>query len=281
MMGADHLMTRWAFCALNKESPKTIRGERREGFSYCKGGKRTIVLRNISLLFNSSYSKIKISGSTAYSEIFSGIFDLSYNSKLLSLSTNYYLNYDLLGNQMHSQPQIWIGLNPIPLYGELISASFRNIFIYNILVQNDLRDNKYSNNLVFNLYSQSIYLYKSRNLDFNIALEQFLEKEGRNFTSIGFIVNVQKELFKGILLEGHYSIQSRRKTENGLIEGTTSQNLSMIFRANPNDGRTAGYPFLMIQKMGNFVNHLRILPSYFPGNGNPIHFSTMIFCRKG
>jgi hypothetical protein len=73
------------------------------------------------------------------------------------------------------------------------------------------------------------------NLNFDIALEQFLEKEGRNFTSIGFIVNTQKEFLPGILLELYYSIQSRRKTENWLIEGTTSQNLSMMFRANPTE----------------------------------------------
>jgi hypothetical protein len=193
------------------------------------------IVKNIGLLFNSSYSKIKISGSTEYSEILSGVIDLSYNSSLFNVSTNYYLNYDLLGDQLHSQPQILIGLNPMPLYRGLISASIRNIFIYNNLVQNDTRDSTYSNNLVFNLSSQSIYLHKTMNLNFDIALEQFLEKEGRNFTSIGFIVNTQKEFLPGILLELYYSIQSRRKTENWLIEGTTSQNLSMMFRANPTE----------------------------------------------
>jgi hypothetical protein len=96
-----------------------------------------------------------------------------------------------------------IGLNPIPLYRGLILASIRNIFIYNNLAQNKMSDNTYSNNIVFNLSSQSIYVHKSMNLNFNMALEQFFEKEGRNFTSIGFIVNAQKEFFKGIFLEAH------------------------------------------------------------------------------
>jgi hypothetical protein len=70
-------------------------------------------------------------------------------------------------------------------------------------------------------------------LNFNIALEQFVEKEGRNFTSGGFIVNANKGLIKGVSIGGLYNIQSRRKTKSWLIEGTTSQNLSAVLKVNP------------------------------------------------
>jgi hypothetical protein len=192
-------------------------------------------LKNIGLLFNSSYSKIKISGSEEYSEILSGGLNLSYNSRLFNLATNYFLNYDLLGSQLLSQPQLLVGLNPIPFYDGLLSVRLSNILIYNKLIRDETNEYTYSNNTVLSLSSQSIYFNKSTNLNFSIAFEQFFEKEKRNFTSVGFIVSSRKEFLKGIALEGHYSIQSRRKTKNWLIEGTTSQDLSMTSRANPND----------------------------------------------
>lgn len=192
-------------------------------------------LKNISLLLNSSYSKIKISGSTEYSEILSGGVSLSYNSRIFNLSTDYYLNYDLFGSQLLSQPQLRIGLNPFVFYGGLLSASIYNIFIYNKLKRQEIHEDSYSNNTVFNLSTKPIFIQRSFQLNFNIALEQFVEKEGRNFTSGGIIINANKEILKGISLEGFYSIQSRRKTGGWLIEGTTSQDISTVLRANPSE----------------------------------------------
>jgi len=193
----------------------------------------TTFFKNLSLLLTSSYSRIKISGSQDFSEILSGGVSLSHNSKLFNLSTDYYLNYDLMGSQLLSQPQLQLGLNPVMFYGDLLSVGITNVFIYNRLKKAEDLEFTYSNNTVLNLASRPVYLHERFYLNFNVAVEQFMEKENRNFTSTGFIINASQEFFKGFFLEGHYSIQSRRRSKNWLIEGTTSQDLSVILRVNP------------------------------------------------
>ncbi|MCK4336536.1 MAG: hypothetical protein KAX11_01245 [Candidatus Aminicenantes bacterium] len=191
--------------------------------------------KNVKFNFRSSYSKIQISGSSTFSEILTGGIDLSYSSRVFNLSTNYFLNSDLFGHQVLSQPQLRFGLTPFNLYNGLLTASIGNIFIWNSMKMDNVWQSNYSNNTVFKLTSKPIYFQKGLSLDFNIALEQFLEKEGRNFTSGGLIFNLKKTLVRGITLEGFYSFQSRRKTEGWLIEGTTSQDLSTVLRINPSN----------------------------------------------
>jgi len=190
-------------------------------------------LNNFDFLLNTAYSRVKIAGSDEFSEILTGGLSLAYNSRIFNLSTDYYLNYDLFGSQMLSQPQLRFGLNPFSFYSGILMASFTNIFIYNHLVFNDSHDSNYSNNMMFSLSTQPVYVRRNVYFYFNISAEQFLEKENRNFTSGGFIGNVTYEILRGLFLEGFYSHQSRRRTRNWLIEGTTSQDLSALLRLNP------------------------------------------------
>ncbi len=190
-------------------------------------------LKNVNVLLNSSYSQIRLGDSLGKSRIFTGNLKLSYGTKVFNLSSDYYLNQDLFGQQMLSQPQLRFALNTFQLYDGLLSASFSNIFIYNRFKTDELRKDGYSNNTIFNLSSQPIFVGKNLILDFNLAVEQFFEKAGRNFTSSGFIFKVKQILTKGVSLEGFYSVYSRRKSENWFIEGTTSQDLSTVLRVNP------------------------------------------------
>jgi hypothetical protein len=109
------------------------------------------------------------------------------------------------------------------------------MLIYNNLTTSDIRQNSFSDNLFINISTQPISIQKSLSLDFNLGLEQFIEKEGRNFTSGGLIIHADKNIAEGISLLGFYSFQSRRKTKSWLIEGTTSQDLSVIFKVNPSE----------------------------------------------
>ena len=199
-------------------------------FSY-----RNTFLKKINFLLSSSYSQIKIGESPDYSKIFSGGVNLSYSSRIFNISSDYFLNHDLFGDQLLSQPQLRLGLNPFQFYGGLISANIYNIFIYNNLKRGGIEEDSYSNNTVLTLSTQPIFLQRGLSLNYNFSLEQFVEKEGRNFTSGGFIFNLNKSILKGISLEGLYSIQSRRKTKDWLIEGTTSQDLSAVFKVNPSE----------------------------------------------
>ena len=199
-------------------------------FSY-----RNTFLKKINFLLSSSYSQIKIGESPDYSKIFSGGVNLSYSSRIFNISSDYFLNHDLFGDQLLSQPQLRLGLNPFQFYGGLISANIYNIFIYNNLKRGGIEEDSYSNNTVLTLSTQPIFLQRGLSLNYNFSLEQFVEKEGRNFTSGGFIFNLNKSILKGISLEGLYSVQSRRKTKDWLIEGTTSQDLSAVFKVNPSE----------------------------------------------
>ncbi|MFC2165525.1 hypothetical protein ACFLT2_11090 [Acidobacteriota bacterium] len=190
-------------------------------------------LNNFNFLLNTAYSRVKIAGSDQFSEILTGGLSLAYNSRVFNLSTDYYLNYDLFGSQMLSQPQLRFGLNPFSFYSGILMVSLTNIFIYNHLMLADSHDSNYSNNMIFSLSTQPIYVRRNVFFYFSVSAEQFLEKENRNFTSGGFVGNMTYEIVRGLFLEGFYSHQSRRRTRNWLIEGTTSQDLSALVRLNP------------------------------------------------
>jgi hypothetical protein len=193
------------------------------------------LLKRIHFSLSSFYSQVKIGAGGYYSKILTGAVDVSYNSRLFNLSTYYFLNYDLFSSQVLSQPQLRFGLNPFQFYGGLLSANVSNMLIYNKLTTSDIRQNSFSDNLFINISTQPISIQKSLSLDFNLGLEQFIEKEGRNFTSGGLIIHADKNIAEGISLLGFYSFQSRRKTKSWLIEGTTSQDLSAIFKVNPSE----------------------------------------------
>ncbi|MFC2161658.1 hypothetical protein ACFLRX_08415 [Acidobacteriota bacterium] len=199
-------------------------------FSY-----NNLFVQKINVQLNSSYSKLKYGDSSDYSQILTGNARVSYESKIFNLATDYYLNHDLFGQQLLSQPQLRFGLKTFPLYDGLLSANLANVFIYNAFSLDEFTQKTFSNNSIFNLSSQPIYIQKSLSLNFNIALEQFLEKEGRNFTSAGFILNARQSIAEGISLEGFFSVRSRRKSENWFIEGTTSQDMSTVLRINPTE----------------------------------------------
>jgi hypothetical protein len=152
---------------------------------------------------------------------------------VFNLAADYYLNYDLMGSELLSRPQVRLGVNPLTFYGGLLSLQLNNILIYNHLKTSGEGEQTYSNNTILNLSTHPLELPKGFTLDFRISVEQFVEKKQRNFTSGGFILNLRKKVFEGVSLEAFYSAQSRRRTQNWLIEGTTSQDLSFVLRANP------------------------------------------------
>jgi hypothetical protein len=189
------------------------------------------ILKNLHFLANTSYSRLTTGGSEEYSEIFLGNVRIAHNSRLFNLATDYYLNYDVIGKRAFSQPQLDIGLNPFFFYGDLLSLSVRNLFLYNVLSGSPSSSSVYSNNTVFSLMTRELDFQRGFSLSARLAVEQFFEKDGRNFTSGGIILNARKSLFGETYLETYYSVQSRRRSKSWLIEGTTSQDLSLMLRS--------------------------------------------------
>ncbi|MGB2906233.1 MAG: hypothetical protein WBB73_03980 [Candidatus Aminicenantaceae bacterium] len=193
----------------------------------------TSLVRGLNIMLNSDYSRVKMGGSDDFSEILSGALSLAHSSRVFNLAADYYLNYDLMGSELLSRPQVRLGVNPLTFYGGLLSIQLNNILIYNHLKTSAEQEQTYSNNTILNLSTHPLDLPKGFSLDFRISAEQFVEKKQRNFTSGGFILNLRKKLSQDVYFETFYSAQSRRRTQNWLIEGTTSQDLSFILRANP------------------------------------------------
>lgn len=212
----------------------------------------TTFLKNFSFFLNSSYSRLKMGGADTFSEIASGTIDLSYNSRTFNLATDYFLNYDLFGNQLLSQPQLRVGINPFYFYGGILSVGLTNITIYNHIRREGSHEQLYTNNTILNLMTQPMHLQKSLRLNFQIALEQFVERKGRNFTSGGFIMNLSQEFGTAVSVEAYYSLQSRRKTKGWLIEGTTSQDLSLLGRVQLSEMLSGWLSFSFDPKFGQW-----------------------------
>jgi hypothetical protein len=191
-----------------------------------------IFLKSISLLLTSTYSKLGIFGAGEKSEIWSGNITASFSSKIFNLATDYFMNRDLVGHQNLSQPRLTLSFNQFDFYGGLLSFRLMNIFIFNESRSPDSRQRSFSNNLSLSLGAKPISIQKTLTLNLNLSLEQFLEMSRRNFTSGGVIITAVKKLGRSVTLEGFYSVQSRRKTQGWFVEGTTSQDLSMVFRVN-------------------------------------------------
>ena len=184
---------------------------------------------------NAGYSQLRFGGLGGTSKIFTGNFNFSYQADLLTAAAEYYLNRDLIGNQRLSRPQLRFGLRPFSFYGGLLTASLQTVFQANDLRTSQGRTQSYNDNTAFTLSARPIYVRPKLSLQVTVALEQFLEKEGRNFTSGGFIFRSVLDITPTIALEGFYSLQSRRRSRGWLIEGTTSQDLSALLRINPEE----------------------------------------------
>lgn len=193
------------------------------------------VLRKINVQIASDYSKMSVRGGGTASEIFTGNFSLSYNANLFNIGGEYFLNHDLFGHQRLSRPQMRIGLNPVTFYGGILTATLQNVFVMNSVDSDQFRSRTYSDNVALNLSTRPILFRPDLSLQINLAAEQFLEKEGRNFTSGGLIVRGNKSFGSAIVFEAFYSYQSRRKTGGGLIEGTSSQDFSGVLRMDLSD----------------------------------------------
>ena len=193
------------------------------------------VLKRLRFSLSSNYSRLQMGGTGGMSHIFTGEIGLSYNADGFNAAADYYLNRDLVGNQRLLRPQLRVALAPFTFYGGLLTATIQNVFLSNDLRTSGATSRTYNDNLGINLTAQPVYLRPGFSLQAGAAIEQFLEKEGRNFTSGGLILRSVAEFSPSVLLEGYYSVQSRRRTRGRLIEGTTSQDLTSTLRIRPGE----------------------------------------------
>lgn len=188
-----------------------------------------------------SYAHLRISGRGASAaRIMTGTVRLAYDADSFQAGADYHLNDDLLGGRRLTRPQLRLALKPVTFYGGLLTASLSNVLVLSSIRDSARTTESYNDNLVFSLAAVPVTVRPGLTLRTALSAEQFVEKEGRNFTSGGLVLQVLQELARGVTLEAFYSTQSRRRTRGWLIEGTTSQDLSAALRVRTG-GRVDGW----------------------------------------
>lgn len=138
-------------------------------FSYAKE-----ILNKIKFQLSSSYSQIRIGGTGNLSKIFMGDVNLSYSADLFNIAGDYYLNYDLFGNQRLTRPQLRLGFAPVTFYGGLLTATFQDTAIINNVRRDAAETQNISDNAVLNIAAKPIFFRPDTSLQVQLALEQFL-----------------------------------------------------------------------------------------------------------
>jgi hypothetical protein len=187
--------------------------------------------KRLTFHLNTNFSQLGFGTGGNTSKILIADANFSYKADLFQAAADYYLNNDLLGGQRLERPQLRFSLAPVTFYDRLLTATLFNVFVVNSL-HGDRVSESYNDNTVFSLSAAPIWIRPTLSIQISLDAEQFLEKEGRNFTTGGTVLRAIQQFAPGIFLEAFYSFQSRRRTQAWLIEGTTSQDLSVVFRAN-------------------------------------------------
>jgi hypothetical protein len=191
------------------------------------------LLKKVQVQLQSRYSRIQTGGIGPRSEIFDGNVHLAYVSETFQLGTDYALNYDLFAGQRLSRPQFRLSTSPYSFYGGLLTATAQNLFLSSAVKRGIHQTTSYSNNTSLSVAAKPILLLPGLRVQASLSLEQFLEKEGRNFTSGGLILRADRSFGPIVSVEGFYSVQSRRRSGGWLVEGTTGQDLSGVLRVTP------------------------------------------------
>jgi len=189
------------------------------------------LIKNVN--FNFSYKETKELFNDYYNVIKNADLSINYSNKVFNLYSNYSLNSDLMNNKVQFNPYINLKIKPFKIYYGLIDVNvFTSLNINKIKMQEDEIFSFISNSGV-SLKSKRLNISKKSKLDFELNLEEFLDSENSsNYTSAGIIINFNYNFSKYFTYELHYNYQTRRDTKSWFIQGTSSQDITSIFKLN-------------------------------------------------
>jgi hypothetical protein len=102
----------------------------------------------------------------------------------------------------------------------------------NYIRESDSSEYVYRANIGLDISSEKLQLTRGFDLNYSFRLEQMIDKDNMNdFTTAGVIIRARQNLFDLAKLELLYNYQTRRKSENWFIQGTTAQNISAILKS--------------------------------------------------
>ncbi len=216
---------------------------------------RNRAVKNLVLSLQHSFSRL-LAGDGAFSRQNRSQAALTYSHRLFQLGADYSFHRDLLQEQAQGTPRFTLQATPFRLYGGLLQADFSSSFLVNRLTLAGRRDEQRRANLALQLRSEPLELGAGTTLNLALAAEQLLDRDPDNrYTSLGCVVKCSQELGANAALEFLYNFNTRRRSEDWLIQGTTSQDWSAVLRLKENGRRLSGWVSLSYDtKSGRFTS---------------------------
>ncbi|MEI6613441.1 MAG: hypothetical protein WCL37_00960 [Chrysiogenales bacterium] len=214
-------------------------------------------IKNFFLSAQHSRSRL-LYNQNQYNSLSSSAFSLSYSNTLFNLVADYSFHKDLLLDQSQGNPQFRLNVSPFRLYNGLLQVNFFSSFTVNQLNNKGVRDDFSKANMRIALQSDKIQLGQGPEMSFSLAAEQLLDEDPENnFTSLGYIFKCSQNLTDFADFNFLFNYQTRRKTEQWLIQGTTSQDWSAVLKLKEKANRLQGWISLSYDtKTGRFTSGL-------------------------
>lgn len=226
---------------------------------------RNQAVKNLRLSLEHAFSRLRI-GAGDFSRQGRSRAALTYTHRLFQLGADYSFHRDLLQEQTQGTPRFTLQATPFRLYGGLLRVDFSSSFLVNQLTLAGRRHDESRANLALQLRSEPLELGPGAALHLALAAEQLLDRERDNrFSSLGCVLKCTQELGEHAGLELLYNFNTRRRSEDWLIQGTTSQDWSALLRLKENGRRLSGWVSLSYDtQRGRFTgSYLDCLVSLF------------------
>lgn len=230
-------------------------GYEREGQYQGDVSLRNQALKNMSLALKHSFSRL-LFGEEWFNRQSQSSVELSYTHRLFQMAADYSFHRDLLQDLSQGTPRFTLNATPFRLYGGLLRLDFASSFMVNQLKVGGRRDDQGRANVALNLRSEPIGLGPGSTLTMALSSEQLLEQDRENrFTSLGCVLKYTRQLGDRAELDFLYNFNARRRSEDWLIQGTTSQDWSTVLRLKDKGQRLKGWASLSYDtKTGRFTS---------------------------
>lgn len=190
----------------------------------------------LNINMNTNLTKINISDST-FNKLSNSNFSLSYSTKIFNLSTEYSLNRDLLYENSRSSPRVNLNFTPFRIYGGLLNIGFSSSFMINTINKGELTEESFRSNTSLTVNSEKLFLFNNTSIDFSMRFEQFIDKDPlENFTSSGIILTGEHKFSSLTSFRLVYNYYSRRSTRGWLIAGTSTGDITALFKTRLKNG---------------------------------------------
>jgi len=230
-------------------------GVEREDQYQAQASLQNQAVKNITVSLQHSLSRL-LYGEDVYNRQSSSSLSLAYSHRLFQAAADYSFHRDLLRDQSQGTPRFTLNVTPFRLYHGLLQLNFASSFLVNRMTLGGVRDDQSRANLALSLQSEAIRLDRGPALSLSLAAEQFLERERPNqFTSLGCVLRCSQNISSFAGLDFLYNYHTRRQTEAWLIQGTTTQDWSLVLRLKEGSDRVKGWVSVSYDaKTGNFTS---------------------------